>query len=110
MASSKLDVLRRGEIFGPVVAVIPYEDEADAIRIANDSPYGLNGAVFTADHAHGVQVARAVRTGVYSVNGAPRHWDAPFGGYKSSGFGREFGLHGLDAYVELKAIATGLTV
>ncbi|MFF2847359.1 aldehyde dehydrogenase [Streptomyces sp. NPDC058001] len=98
------------EIFGPVVVVIPYEDEADAIRIANDSPYGLNGAVFTADPVHGVEVARAVRTGGFTVNGAPRHWDAPFGGYKDSGFGREYGRHGIDAYTELKAIATGLTV
>jgi acyl-CoA reductase-like NAD-dependent aldehyde dehydrogenase len=96
------------EIFGPVIVVIPYEDEADAIRIANDSQYGLSGAVFTADREHGVEVARAVRTGVFSVNGAPRHWDAPFGGFKNSGFGREYGRHGLDEYTELKAIGTGL--
>ncbi|HEX3781297.1 MAG TPA: aldehyde dehydrogenase [Pseudonocardiaceae bacterium] len=98
------------EIFGPVIVVIPYEDEAEAIRIANDSPYGLNGAVFTADREHGVDIARAIRTGGFSVNGAPRHWEAPFGGYKNSGFGREYGRHGLDEYVELKAIGTGLTV
>ncbi|MER5788138.1 aldehyde dehydrogenase [Streptomyces sp. NPDC001980] len=98
------------EIFGPVVVVIPYEDEADAVRIANDSPYGLSGAVFTADPEHGIEVARAVRTGVFSVNGAPRHWDAPFGGFKNSGFGREYGRHGFDEYTELKAIGTGLTV
>jgi acyl-CoA reductase-like NAD-dependent aldehyde dehydrogenase len=98
------------EIFGPVIVVIPYEDEADAIRIANDSPYGLNGAVFTADREHGVDIARAIRTGGFSVNGAPRHWEAPFGGYKNSGFGREYGRHGLDEYVELKSIGTGITV
>ena len=100
--------IAREEIFGPVIVVIPYEDEAEAIRIANDSPYGLNGAVFTADRAHGVEVARAIRTGGVSVNGAPRHWDAPFGGYKDSGFGREYGRHGLDEYVEFKTIAAGL--
>jgi len=98
------------EIFGPVIVVIPYEDEAEAVRIANDSPYGLSGAVFTTDHARGMEIARAVRTGGFSVNGAPRHWEAPFGGYKNSGFGREYGRHGMDAYVELKAIGTGLTV
>jgi acyl-CoA reductase-like NAD-dependent aldehyde dehydrogenase len=95
------------EIFGPVVVVIPFDDEADAVRIANDSPYGLAGAVFTADRERGVEIARAVRTGTFSVNGAPRHPDAPFGGYKCSGFGREYGPHGLDAYTELKSIATG---
>jgi acyl-CoA reductase-like NAD-dependent aldehyde dehydrogenase len=98
------------EIFGPVIVVIPYEDETDAVRIANDSPYGLSGAVFTKDVARGLEIARAVRTGGFSVNGAPRHWEAPFGGYKNSGFGREYGRHGLDEYVELKAIGTGLTV
>jgi aldehyde dehydrogenase (NAD+) len=98
------------EIFGPVIVVIPYEDEADAIRIANDSPYGLSGAVFTTDVAHGIEIARAVRTGGFSVNGAPRHWEAPFGGYKDSGFGREYGRFGLDEFVELKSIGTGLTV
>ncbi len=98
------------EIFEPVIVVIPYDDESDAIRIANDAPYGLSGAVFTADPVHGVEVARAVRTGVFSVNGAPRHWEAPFGGYKNSDFGREYGRHGLDEYTELKAIATALTV
>ena len=98
------------EIFGPVIVVIPYEDEADAVRIANDSPYGLSGAVFTTDHARGMEIARAVRTGRFSINGAPRHWEAPFGGYKNSGFGREYGRHGMDAYVELKAIGTGLAV
>ena len=98
------------EIFGPVIVVIPYEDEAEAVRIANDSPYGLSGAVFTKDYDRGLEIARAVRTGGFSVNGAPRHWEAPFGGYKNSGFGREYGRHGMDEYVELKAIGTGLTV
>jgi aldehyde dehydrogenase (NAD+) len=98
------------EIFGPVIVVIPYEDEAEAVRIANDSPYGLSGAVFTKDYDRGLEIARAVWTGGFSVNGAPRHWEAPFGGYKNSGFGREYGRHGMDEYVELKAIGTGLTV
>ncbi|MFC4034294.1 aldehyde dehydrogenase [Streptomyces polygonati] len=96
------------EIFGPVVAVIPYEDEEDAVRIANDSPYGLSGGVFTADRQRGVEIARRVRTGTFTVNGAGRHWDAPFGGFKGSGFGREYGPHGLEEYVELKSIATGI--
>jgi acyl-CoA reductase-like NAD-dependent aldehyde dehydrogenase len=98
------------EIFGPVIVVIPYEDEDEAVRIANDSPYGLSGAVFTKDYDRGLEIARAVRTGGFSVNGAPRHWEAPFGGYKNSGFGREYGRYGIDEYVELKAIGTGLTV
>jgi acyl-CoA reductase-like NAD-dependent aldehyde dehydrogenase len=98
------------EIFGPVVVVIAYEDEADAIRIANDSAYGLSGGVFTRDPQRGIQVARQIRTGTFTVNGAGRHWDAPFGGFKGSGFGREYGTHGLEEYVELKSIATGLAV
>ena len=92
------------EIFGPVVVVIPYEDEADAIRIANDSAYGLSGGVWTGDFDHGVEVARAVRTGQFYVNGAGPDMHAPFGGFKSSGVGREYGEAGISAFAELKSI------
>ena len=89
--------IAREEIFGPVLSVIPYEDEADAIRIANDSDYGLAGTVWTADTDHGIDVARQVRTGTYGVNLFMMDPNAPFGGYKASGLGRELGPEGLDA-------------
>jgi betaine-aldehyde dehydrogenase len=92
------------EIFGPVVAVIPYNDEADALRIANESDYGLSGTVWTADNDHGLDVARRVRTGSYSVNGFAMEFGAPFGGFKQSGIGRELGPEGLKAYLEAKTI------
>lgn len=94
------------EIFGPVVVAIPYEDEADAVRIANDSIYGLSGAVFSSDEDRALSVARRIRTGTMSINGgvwyAP---DVPFGGYKQSGIGREMGIAGLEEHLELKAYA-----
>jgi acyl-CoA reductase-like NAD-dependent aldehyde dehydrogenase len=92
------------EIFGPVLVVIPYEDEEDAIRLANDSPYGLGGGVWTADTDRGMEVARRIRTGFFMVNAAPVGFDGPFGGYKASGIGREFGSVGLAEYVEYKTI------
>ncbi|MFB7498541.1 aldehyde dehydrogenase [Streptomyces sp. NPDC056161] len=93
------------EIFGPVLVIIPFEDEDDAVRIANDSAYGLSGGVWTTDIERGLAVARRIRTGTFLVNGAPNGFDAPFGGYKSSGIGREFGSVGLTQYVEHKSIA-----
>ena len=96
--------IAREEIFGPVLALIPYEDERDAIRIANDSDYGLSGSVWSADPQHGLDVARRVRTGTYTVNGFSLEFSAPFGGYKSSGIGRELGPEGLAAYLELKQV------
>ena len=96
--------IAREEIFGPVVALIPYADEADALRIANDSDYGLSGSVWTADVDHGVDIARSVRTGTYTVNGFAMEFTAPFGGFKSSGIGRELGVEGLTAYLEPKTI------
>ncbi|MGZ4120103.1 MAG: aldehyde dehydrogenase [Actinomycetota bacterium] len=96
--------IAREEIFGPVVAVIPYEDEAEAIRLANDSEYGLAGSVWTADPQRGLEVARKVRTGTYAVNMYLMDFVAPFGGYKASGIGREFGKEGLEEYVEYKSI------
>ncbi|MGO8873048.1 MAG: aldehyde dehydrogenase [Acidimicrobiales bacterium] len=92
------------EIFGPVLVVIPYEDDADAVRLANDSSYGLAGSVWTADAGRGLEVARSVRTGTFGINGYAPDTLAPFGGYKESGIGREWGDAGLDEYVELKAI------
>ncbi|MEU8359498.1 aldehyde dehydrogenase [Nonomuraea sp. NPDC048882] len=97
--------IAREEIFGPVLAVIPYEDEADAVRIANDSDYGLAGTVWTADTEHGMDVARQVRTGTYGVNCFMLETNAPFGGYKASGVGRELGPEGLNSYLEYKTIA-----
>lgn len=94
------------EIFGPVLSVIPYDGVDEAVRIANDSEYGLAGTVWTADDAAGLEVARRVRTGTYGVNTYTMDMAAPFGGYKSSGVGREFGPEGLGQYVELKSIYT----
>jgi acyl-CoA reductase-like NAD-dependent aldehyde dehydrogenase len=92
------------EIFGPVLVIIPYEDEADAVRIANDSPYGLGGGVWAGSRDHGLEIARQIRSGYLVVNGAMASYEAPFGGYKASGIGREFGTAGLSAYLELKGI------
>jgi aldehyde dehydrogenase (NAD+) len=97
--------IAREEIFGPVLSVIPYTDEQDAIRIANDSEYGLAGSVWTADVEHGIEVAKRVRTGTYGVNQYSADLSAPFGGYKASGIGREMGPEGLSAYLEYKSIA-----
>jgi betaine-aldehyde dehydrogenase len=96
--------IAREEIFGPVITVIPYEDEEDAIRLANDSEYGLAGSVWTTDTEHALDVARRVRTGTYAVNTYVMDFIAPFGGYKASGIGREFGKEGLEQYLEYKSI------
>ncbi|MBU3870029.1 aldehyde dehydrogenase [Streptomyces sp. 4503] len=92
------------EIFGPVLVVIAYDDEDDAIRIANDSEYGLSGGVWSSDEAHALEVARRVRTGTITVNGASVAFDGPFGGFKTSGIGREYGAVGLGTYTEYKTI------
>lgn len=96
--------IAREEIFGPVLSVLSYEDEAEAIVIANDSVYGLNGAVFTSDLAHGLDVARRIRTGTVELNGNPVGFRSPIGGVKDSGIGREQGPEGLSAYLELRSI------
>lgn len=92
------------EIFGPVLSIIGYEDEDDAVRIANDSRYGLSGYVVSADLERARNIARRVRTGMMHINGAPPDNRAPFGGYKESGNGREWGRHGFEDFLELKSI------
>jgi aldehyde dehydrogenase (NAD+) len=93
------------EIFGPVAVLIPYDGEEDAIRIANDSEYGLSGSVFTGDAEHGFEVARRIRAGTYSVNTFAADFNSPFGGYKRSGIGREHGVAGLEGYLLTKTIS-----
>ena len=95
------------EIFGPVLVVIPFEDDEDAIRIANDSDYGLSGGVSSGDVKRAERLARRIRTGSVSVNnGMCIAGDIPFGGYKASGIGREWGLEGIEEFLETKMIAT----
>lgn len=97
--------IAREEIFGPVLTAIPYDTEAEAVAIANDSDYGLCGSVWTSDFEHGAEVAAQVRTGVMAINTmAILDFNAPFGGFKNSGLGRELGPEGLDAYTELQSI------
>src|SRR3984893_18515040 len=93
------------EIFGPVQVVIPFDDDEDAIRIANDSAYGLSGGVFSADEARATGVARGIRTGSIGVNGGMWYGaDSPYGGYKQSGIGRQNGIEGFQQYTETTAI------
>jgi len=92
------------EIFGPVLAIIPYEDEEDAVRIANDSIYGLCGAIWSNDPERAMRMAQRIRTGQVDINGGSPNRMAPFGGFKQSGRGRELGHYGLEEFVELKAI------
>ena len=99
----------REEIFGPVLTVIAHDGDDDAVRIANDSPYGLSGTVFGADPQRAASVAERLRVGAVNVNGGVWYSaDMPFGGYKQSGFGREMGVAGFEEYLELKAIATAV--
>jgi aldehyde dehydrogenase (NAD+) len=92
------------EIFGPVLSIIPYADEEDAVRIANDSKYGLSGGVWSADTDRAKKVARRIRTGQIEVNGGAFNPNAPFGGYKQSGYGREYGEHGFEEFLEIKSM------
>jgi acyl-CoA reductase-like NAD-dependent aldehyde dehydrogenase len=99
------DRIAQEEVFGPVVAVIPFEDEADAVRIANDTPYGLSGSIWTRDGARALRVARGIDAGVLSVNANTSvRVQTPFGGFKQSGFGRELGMHALEGYSEVKSV------
>src|SRR6201996_7452572 len=97
------------EIFGPVASVIPFDDERDAVRIANDSPFGLAAAVWTRDIYRGLRMVKAIRAGIIWVNHMqPTYVEAPWGGFKQSGFGRELGLHGIDEYLETKQVHINL--
>ena len=102
--------LARDEIFGPVLVVITYDNEEEAVRIANDTIYGLGGGVWSVDPAHAIAVARRIRTGQVDINGGPFNGNAPFGGYKQSGNGRENGRYGFEEFLEFKSLqmkATG---
>lgn len=96
--------IAQNEVFGPVLVIQPYDDEDDAVRIANDTVYGLAGGVFSADPERAMRVARRLRTGQVEVNGGAWNAYAPFGGYKQSGSGREFGTYGLEDFLEVKSI------
>ncbi len=96
--------IAREEIFGPVLSIIPYENEDEAIRIANDTPYGLSGYVSSSNLERARSVASRLRTGMVHINGADLNAMAPFGGYKQSGNGREWGAHGMDEYLEVKSV------
>jgi len=93
------------EIFGPVLSVLPFDTEEEAVRIANDTIYGLAGGVWSGDPERAMRVARRMRTGQVDVNGGKFNPLAPFGGYKQSGIGREMGLYGLEEYLQVKSIA-----
>ena len=96
----------RNEVFGPVLVALPFDDEDDAVRIANDSVYGLSGGVFSGDHERSKAVARRIRTGTIVVDGGMCYGPGiPFGGYKQSGVGREMGRVGFEEYLELKTFA-----
>jgi len=108
--ASNGDRVAREEVFGPVAALIPFADEADAIQIANDTPYGLSGSIWTENGARALRVARALESGVLSINSnSSVRPSTPFGGVKQSGFGRELGMHALDGYSDVKNVfvATG---
>jgi aldehyde dehydrogenase (NAD+) len=96
--------IAREEVFGPVLTILGYRDEDDAIAIANDTPYGLSGYVSSTDLAHAGRVAARLRTGNVHINNAPGDQSAPFGGYKQSGNGREWGDFGFEEYLEVKAV------
>ena len=96
--------IAREEIFGPVLSIIPYDDEDDAVRIANDTPYGLSGYVSSSDLERARRVASRMRTGMVHINGAWLDSAAPFGGFKQSGNGREWGAHGIDEFLEVKSV------
>ena len=108
--ASNDDRVAREEVFGPVAALIPFDDEEDAVKIANDTPYGLSGSIWTENGARALRVARALESGVLSINSnSSVRPSTPFGGVKQSGFGRELGMHALDGYSEIKNVylATG---
>ena len=107
-AGNKMRIAQE-EIFGPVLTIIPFEEEDEVIRMVNDSPYGLSGSLWTRDIGRALRVARSIKTGVLSINSTKSvHQEAPFGGYKRSGIGRELGMHALQLYTEVKNIFISL--
>ena len=103
--------IAREEIFGPVVSIIPFDTEAEAIRIANATPYGLSGSVWSRDIGKALRAAKGIQAGVLSVNSNNSvHTEAPFGGYKMSGIGRELGMHALELYTEIKNVFIDLAL
>ena len=96
--------IAREEVFGPVLAILPYQDEEEAIELANDNEYGLSGYVQSGDVEHALRVASRLRTGNVHINGAGPDFAAPFGGYKKSGNGREWGSEGFEEFLEIKAV------
>jgi aldehyde dehydrogenase (NAD+) len=101
--------LSRSEIFGPVLTVIPFRDEDEAVRLANQTDYGLAAGIYTADIARAYRVTRALRAGAVGVNGYSFMPNSPFGGFKSSGLGREGGWASIEAFTEVKTMAVDLT-
>jgi len=104
----KTDRCWREEIFGPVVAITAFDDEAAMLRDVNDTPYGLSGSVWTSNLSRALRVARAVQSGVLSINShSSVHVEAPFGGFKQSGLGRDLGMGAMEGYTELKNVYVG---
>ncbi len=102
--------IAREEIFGPVVSIIPFDTEEEALRLANATPYGLTGSIWRRDIGKALRAAKALQAGVISVNSnSSVHTEAPFGGYKMSGIGRELGMGALDLYTETKNVFIDLT-
>jgi aldehyde dehydrogenase (NAD+) len=105
ISASKVDaVIAQEEIFGPVISILSFDTDDEAVAIANHPAYGLHGAVFSADTERAVNVARRIRTGAIDINGASAGYHAPLGGRKKYGIGREAGIEGFDGYVEIKSI------